>query len=111
MAEPTWTPVTPASPGEHLVTCVQAGVVTSTAGNECVRWVFELPGGVRLAWTTVRRRRETGIAARALGLKYPPLRLAAAAASPPSRTARSSASRAPALCSKPPPWCNSSTPA
>jgi hypothetical protein len=68
--------VTPASPGEHLVTCVQAGVVTSTAGNECVRWVFELPGGVRLAWTTVRRRRETGIAARALGLKYPPLRLA-----------------------------------
>jgi len=76
MAEPTWTQVTPASPGEHVVTCVRAELTTSAAGNECVRWVFELSTGVRLAWTTVRRRRETGLAARALGMKYPPLRLA-----------------------------------
>lgn len=76
MTEPVWAQVTPASPGEHIVTCVQAGLTTSAAGNECIRWVFELEGGVRLAWTTVRRRRETGLAARALGMKYPPLRLA-----------------------------------
>lgn len=76
MTEPIWTQVTPAAPGEHAVTCVQAEVTTSAAGNECVRWVFELEGGARLAWTTVRRRRETGLAARALGMKYPPLRLA-----------------------------------
>lgn len=64
--------------GEFVATCVAADLVTSAAGNSCVRWSFETDNGVRLDWTTVRRRRETGLAARALGVKYPPLRLAEA---------------------------------
>lgn len=66
----------PGPDGEFVVTCVAAELVTSAAGNPCIRWTFETDNGVRLAWTTVRRRRETGLAARALGMKYPPLRLA-----------------------------------
>jgi hypothetical protein len=66
----------PAQPSELVVTCVGADLTTSAAGNPCIRWTFETDNGVRLAWTTVRRRRETGLAARALGMKYPPLRLA-----------------------------------
>ena len=69
----------PGPAGEIVVTCVAAELVTSAAGNPCIRWTFESDNGVhRLAWTTVRRRRETGLAARALGMKYPPLRLAQA---------------------------------
>lgn len=64
--------------GEFVVTCVSVEQVVSAAGNDCLRWTFEIEGGVRLSWTTVRRRRETGLAARALGMKYPPLRLAEA---------------------------------
>lgn len=68
----------PGPDGEFVATCVAAELVTSAAGNPCIRWTFETDDGVRLNWTTVRRRRETGLAARALGMRYPPLRLAEA---------------------------------
>ncbi len=67
----------PGPTGEFVAVCVAATLVTSASGNPCIRWTFETEDGeLRLNWTTVRRRRETGLAARALGMKYPPLRLA-----------------------------------
>jgi len=69
MSEPVWTQVQPPQlpPGEHVATCVQAEAVESAAGNPCVRWTLRV-GEFDLAWTTVRRRKETGQAAQALGL-------------------------------------------
>lgn len=61
--------------GEHVAICVGAERVTSAAGNRCVRWTFELPGGRRLDSWTVVRRAETGLTAQALGLPLKPLRL------------------------------------
>ena len=69
MAEPTWRQVETLPPGEYVAACRQAEAVDSQAGNPCVRWTFEVEGTeVRLAYTTVRRRRETGLVAQALGL-------------------------------------------
>ena len=65
--------------GEYVATCVAAERVTSAAGNRCVRWTFEFPGGQRLYSWTVVRRAETGLTAQALGLPLKPLRLADAA--------------------------------
>lgn len=65
---PVWTQTVQVAPGEHEAVCVQAEATTSAAGNDCIRWVYEFEGGARVAWTTVRRRRESGLAAKALGL-------------------------------------------
>lgn len=69
MEDPTWRQVETLAPGEYVAACCQAEVVDSQAGNPCVRWTFQVENhDVRLAWTTVRRRRETGLVAQALGL-------------------------------------------
>lgn len=78
MTEPLWRQVEPLAPGEYDATCVSAEAVLSAAGNACIRWTWEFPGGVRLASTTVRRRAETGLTAQALGLPKA-FRLSAAA--------------------------------
>lgn len=65
--------------GEHVALCVAAERVTSAAGNRCVLWTFELPGGQQVRHWTVVRRAESGLTAQALGLPLKPLRLADAA--------------------------------
>jgi hypothetical protein len=66
--EPVWRQAADLTAGEHVAVCLRAEAVESAAGNPCIRWVFATPDGFELARTTVRRRRETGLTAQALGL-------------------------------------------
>lgn len=65
--EPLWRRVATPEPGEHVATCLRAEHAESAAGNACIRWVFQIVD-FELARTTVRRRKETGQTALALGL-------------------------------------------
>lgn len=64
--------------GEHEAVCLSAERSTSAAGNACVRWTFDVRG-TELAYTTVVRRKETGLCAQALGMQLKPLILSRAA--------------------------------
>lgn len=55
--------------------CLSAERTTSGAGNPCVRWTFQLLKDYMLSYTTVVRRKETGLVAQALGMKLKPLTL------------------------------------
>lgn len=65
--DPVWREASSLAPGEHVASCLRAEAVDSAAGNPCIRWVFQV-GEFELARTTVRRRKETGQTAQALGL-------------------------------------------
>lgn len=67
MTEPVWRQAATLTPGEYVAVCRQAEAVQSAAGNDCIRWTFSVDGA-ELARTTVRRRKETGQTAQALGL-------------------------------------------
>lgn len=67
MTEPVWRQAADLTAGEHVAVCLRAEATDSAAGNACIRWVFQV-AGFELARVTVRRRRETGLTAQALGL-------------------------------------------